>query len=196
MFKLKHCVGSRCRRLASLAIFGLSLSSSVGAAIIEYKVEGIFDTDTLSGRHYSQTFRFDDVTRPGELGALPWETDILSYSLEVEGMVKHWTIEDWPLGHTFSQWIDEGGHLNSLAYLASSGQAGEPPAFVRYYDDGAPNSRSEDVKWYDWPRWKSFRTDSTDNDPIVTISAVPEPSSTALMLAALIGMIGVRRRNG
>jgi hypothetical protein len=193
MYVSKQCAVPRFQRLASLALLWLSLSSAAHASIIQYQVDGIFDSGSLTGLHYSQTFSFDDISRPPVLGALPWETDLLSFSMDVEGMSKHWTIADWPLAHTFSQWVNGGGFLNSVAYLATPGPSGEPPAFVRFYDDGEPHSRTYHVKWYDWSVWNSIKTDSIDTDPIVRISAVPEPSSMAMWLVGLIGMIVLRR---
>ena len=184
----------RIKQLAPAALLGLSLASAANAGVIQYQVNGTFDSGSLTGLHYSQTFRFDDASRPAVLGAVPWETDLLSFSMNVESMSKQWALEDWPAAHTFSQWIDASGYLNSVAYLATPGPEGEPPAFVRYYDDGAPTSRSNHVKWYDWPRWNSFATDSIDTNPDIRISAIPEPSAAAMLLAGLFGVILMRYR--
>lgn len=196
MYVFEHTALTGIPRLVSLALLCLTLSTTASASIIHYQVEGIFDSGSLSGKHYSQTFSFDDTGRPAVPGALPWETALLSFSLNVEGMSKQWTIADWPLAHTFSEWVDGSGYLNSVAYLATPGPLGETPAFVRYHDDGAPTSRSSHVKWYDWSVWNTVQTDSTDSDPEFTISVVPEPSALAFWMAGLIGMFAMgQRRN-
>jgi len=144
---------------------------------------------------YSEVFTFDDASRPGVLGGVPWTTELLSYGLDVQSQSKHWTLADWPSAHTFSQWVDTSGYLNSLSHLATPGPFGSPPAVSDFFDDGAPHSRSKHVKWYDWSIWNTIHTDSTDFDPKVTIAAIPEPSSFVLLLTGLLsGMVVLRRR--
>lgn len=180
--------------LTIVVTFALTFSSIASASIIKYNVSGIFDTGSLTGLSYLETFTYNDVTKPIILGITPWETDILSYSLTVDNHAKTWDLADWPLDHVFSQWIDVNGYLNSLAHLATSGPTGNPPAFSDFYDDGAPNSRSKTVKWYDWPRWQALQTDSEDFDPIVSINQIPEPDSRVLIYCALALMCLFRRQ--
>jgi len=179
--------------IAFAAVLGLAFSTPANAVLMQYSVEGTFDTGSLAGLHYSEVFSFDDASRPAVLGSAPWTTPLLSFGLDVESLSKHWTLADWPLEHTFSQWVDSNGFLNSLAYLATSGPPGDPPAFVQYFDDGAPHSRSNDVKWYDWSVWNTIQTHSTDIDPLTTVTTIPEPSSLATLLVGLVGMIAFRR---
>lgn len=181
--------------MAFAAFLGLSLSSTASAGIIQYSIEGTFDAGNLAGLGYSEVFTFDDSSKPNVLGSVPWTTELLSYSLDVESLSKHWTLVDWPMEHTFSQWIDTNAFLNSLAYLATPGPEGNPPAVSEFLDDGAPNSRSKHVKWYDWSVWNTIQTVSTDFDPIVTVTAVPAPSSVLLLLTGMIGMIVIQLRH-
>jgi hypothetical protein len=175
---------------AALAIcVGLLASGNVSAVVLKYEIEGTFHSGTLSGLGFFETFTFDDASKPAELGSVPWTTPLLSYSLEVDGHTKHWTLADWPLEHTFSQWVDANGFLNSLARVATPGPQGQPPAFSEYFDDGAPDSRSKHVKWYDWSVWNTFETDSESIEPLVAITVVPEPSSLAMLLVGLIALI-------
>ena len=159
----------------------LTFANIASAAIMQYSIEGTFDTDSLAGLDYLEIFTFDDSSKPNVLGSVPWTTEILSYSLDVESLSKHWTLADWPMEHTFSQWVDTNGFLNSRAYTATPGPPGNPlgnpPAFTEFFDDGAPNSRTYHVKWYDWSKWNTFQTNSMDFDPTATVTAVPEPSS-------------------
>lgn len=178
--------------MAFAAILGLALSNTASAGVMKYSVKGTFDTGNLAGLTYIETFTFDDSSKPNAIGSIPWTTELLSYGLDVQSLSKHWTLADWPMEHTFSQWVDINGYLNSLAYLAAPGPSGNPPAVSEFFDDGAPNSRSKHVKWYDWSVWNTYQTDSTDFDPVVT---VPEPSSVAALLIGLISMIVSRRRH-
>lgn len=178
--------------IAFAAFLGLALSSSARAGIIQYRVEGTFDTGSLAGLDYLEIFTFDDSSKPDVLGSVPWTTEMLSYSLDVESLSKHWTLADWPMEHTFSQWVDTNGFLNSRAYTATPGPPGDPPgnppAFTEFLDDGQPNSRTYHVKWYDWSKWNTFQTDSIGFDPTVTITAVPEPTPAFSLLA--LGILG------
>jgi hypothetical protein len=170
-----------CTLIASSVVINYDLNNPAHSAIIEYRIDGFFETGSLAGLSYSELFTFDDSTRPSVLGSVPWITEILSYSLEVPAQPrldttrppKSWSLNDWPMEHTFSQWIDTSGFLNSYAYLATPGPAGFPPAISSFLDDGAPNSRSKHVKWYDWSVWNTYATDSKDLDP--TVQVVPGP---------------------
>ena len=203
MYFLEQSVTKTCREhrkavvksivIAFVAFLGLGLCSTASASAIQYSIEGTFDAGNLAGLGYSEVFTFDDSSKPNVLDSVPWTTELLSYSLDVENHSKHWTLVDWPMEHTFSQWIDTNGFLNSFAYLATPGPSGNPPAVSEFLDDGAPNSRSKHVKWYDWSVWNTIQTDSTDFDPNVTV--VPEPSCVLLLLAGMIGMIVIRLRH-
>lgn len=185
--------------VACVAFLVLTLSGTANADTVQYRIAGTFDTGSLTGFSYLEIFTFDDSTRPSVLGSTPWTTDILSFSLDVENQTKHWTLQDWPLEQSFSQWVDANGFLNSRAFLSTSGPQGDPPgnppAFVRFFDDGAPNSRSNDVKWYDWSKWNTLQTDSSDLNPTVTVTTVPEPATIILLGTGLAGVtIKARKR--
>ena len=180
-----------------LAIGGLAFTAFAQAGVVQYTVEGTFDSGNLTGRSYLESFTFDDASKPATLGLIPWETPLLSYSLEVEGIAKHWTVADWPLEHTFAQWVDGSGYLNSLATLETPGPAGQQLAVSTYYDDGAPHSRSKTVKWNEWSVWNVLQTNSSDTNPLVSVMAspVPEPSTAAMLLLGLVGLAAGRRRS-
>jgi len=162
------------------------------ASLLRYTVSGVFDTGSLAGRHYLESFTFDDTGRPLVLDSTPWTTPLLGFHLEVEGHSKVWSLDDWPLEHVFSQWLDAGGFTNSRAHASTPGPLGNPPAYVDFHDDGAPHSRTNHVKWYDWDVWNTRQTDSLDVDPQVFIAKVPEPGSVALVLLALL-LVGGQR---
>jgi hypothetical protein len=192
MYFSENCVAKTCREqrrvvksivVVFAAFLNLAFSSTASAAIIQYRVEGTFDIGNLTGLDYLELFTFDDSSKPNVLDNIPWTTEILTYDLDVESLSKHWTLTDWSMERTFSQWVDSNGFLNSLAYLATPGPPGNPPAVSEFFDDGAPNSRSKTVKWYEWPRWNTRQTNSTDLDPTVTVTTVPEPASTLSLLA-------------
>lgn len=177
--------------IASVAFIGLGSNASAG--ITQYTIDGAFDTGNLAGLGYLEVFTFDDASKPSVPGTVPWTTPLLSYSLTVDSLSKHWTLADWPMAHTFSQWVDANGILNSRTYLATPGPTGSPPAVSEFLDDGMQHFGKKHVKWYDWPRWNTIQTDSTDYNPIVTV--VPEPSSVLLLLIGLIGVIAIGLRH-
>ncbi len=185
---------------ASLLSAGLALSLAQPAVAnpVRYTVSGVFDTGSLTGKHYLESFTFDDAGRPAVLASTPWRTPLLDFHLEVESQTKVWSLADWPLDHFFSMWIDPAGFTNSRAYVSTRGPLGNPPAFAEFHDDGAPHSRIYHVKWYDWSVWNTRQTDSMDLDPSVFIAPVPEPASIALVLLALLLVGGqcISRRQG
>ncbi|MBB2484195.1 hypothetical protein H5407_03040 [Mitsuaria sp. WAJ17] len=162
------------------------------ASLLRYTVSGVFDAGSLAGRHYLESFTFDDTGRPLVLGGTPWTTPLLDFHLEVESQSKVWSLNDWPLEHVFSQWLDADGFTNRRAHVSTAGPRGKPPAFADFHDDGAPHSRTYHVKWYDWDVWNTRQTDSLDFDPQVFITQVPEPGSVALVLCALLLAGGLR----
>ena len=164
----------------------LGIVQPAQAGLVRYTVSGAFDTGTLAGMRYVETFTFDESGRPAVLGSTPWITPLLDFRLEVESQTKVWSLADWPLEHSFSMWVDAGGFTHSRAYVATSGPFGSPPAFAEFHDDGAPHSRTHHVKWYDWSVWNTLQTDSLDNDALALIVQVPEPGSLALSLLALL----------
>ncbi len=179
-------------------LLALGLGEPAQANPVRYTVSGVFDTGSLMGKRYLESFTFDDAGRPAVLGSTPWTTPLLDFHLEVESQTKVWSLADWPLEHFFSMWIDPAGFTNSRAYVSTPGPLGNPPAFAEFHDDGAPHSRTEHVKWYDWSVWNTRQTDSLDEDPLVFIAKVPEPVSIALVLLALllVGGQGLARRRG
>ncbi|HLO95054.1 MAG TPA: hypothetical protein VK195_12120 [Burkholderiaceae bacterium] len=180
-------------RLPLLALLlSLSLVPPAQASLLRYTVSGVFDTGSLAGRHYLESFTFDDAGRPMVLGSTPWTTPLLDFRMEVQSQSKVWRQDDWPLEHFFSQWMDAGGFTNSRARVATSGPPGSPPAHADFHDDGAPHSRTYHVKWYDWDVWQTKQTDSLDVDPLLFITPVPEPASIALVLLALLLVGGAR----
>lgn len=161
---------------------------------MHYSVSGVFDSGSLTGLHYFETFSYDDAGRPAVLGSTPWTTPLLDLHLEVESQTKVWSLSDWPLDHFFSMWLDAGGFTNSRAYASTNGPTGNPPAFVEFHDDGAPHSRTYHVKWYDWSIWNTRQTDSLDIDPLVFIGQTPEPGMLSLALLAVLAAGGQRMR--
>ncbi|MGM9514062.1 PEP-CTERM sorting domain-containing protein [Roseateles sp. DB2] len=193
LFRLRGGIPGRWRSSRALlfsalvaVLLSLGLSQSAQAGLVRYTVSGVFDTGSLSGKHYLETFVFDDAGRPLVLGSTPWTTPLLDFQLEVESHTKVWSLDDWPLEHFFSLWLDAGGFTNSQAHVSTPGPRGHPPAYADFFDDGAPHSRTYHVKWYDWDVWNTRQTDSTDVDPQVVITQVPEPGSLALVLLALL----------
>lgn len=162
------------------------------ASLVRYTVSGVFDSGSLAGRHYLESFTFDDAGRPVVLDSTPWSTPLRDFRLEVESQSKVWSLDDWPLEHFFSLWLDAGGFLNSRAHVSTPGPLGSPPAYADFHDDGAPHSRTYHVKWYDWDVWNTRQTESRDVDPLVLITQVPEPGSVALVLLALL-LVGGQR---
>jgi hypothetical protein len=170
--------------VALLAVcLSLAFSNAADAATVQYTISGAFDNGTLAGLTYLERFTFDNSSKPTVLGSVPWVTQLLSYDLDVETLTKHWTLADWPLEHTFSQWVDNNGFVNSRAYVATPNPPEIVPAFSEFFDDGAPHSRTDHVNWNDWSLWNTRKTDSTDVDPTVTIT--PEPSSGVTLLIGL-----------
>ena len=184
--------------VAFAAFFEIALGSPTSATLIEYRVEGVFDSGSLAGRNYLEVFSFNDSSKPDAIGGIPWTTQILSYSLDVEGVAKHFTVDDWTLEHTFSQFIGGRGLLNTRAFLSTPGPLGdppgEPPAFSEFLDDGlVPIPRQKRIKWYDWSKWNTVATDSSDLDPIVTITSISEPPSIAIWSLFSMLLFGLHR---
>lgn len=173
-------------------LLAASLLQPAQASLMRYTVSGIFDSGSLTGRHYLESFTFDDAGRPVLVGSTPWSTPLRDFHLEVESQSKVWSLDDWPLEHYFSEWMDASGFINSLAHVSTPGPLGNPPAYTDFHDDGAPHSRTYHVKWYDWDVWNTRQTESEDQDLLVLIAPVPEPGSMALVLLALL-LVGGQR---
>jgi len=160
----------------ALTVFFWTFNIKPALAIEYFSFSGHFDTGNLAGIDAYGSYSFDEGTE-----------QLLSFTQSYSGLATVHTLADFSsitasTPTTFS--------LQSPILQIAFGPG----------DPDVPNSRSDDVKWYDWSVWKGIdyphvpMTGSATG--LFTVVPVPEPGTYGLCcsLVLLFG-VGLRYRN-